>query len=282
MLAFGSYVGFEATAIYAERCRDPEREIPRATYGAIAFITLFYGMTTWAALSAYGSDAKAVTAAKDHTDTFIFDAATQFAGSTISDLMQLLVLTSLFASLLAFHQGAARYVQALSFGGLLPNSLQEANEHGAPEAASRMQITVIAVVAACFIVAGQDPYLGLGASTFGVGVLGMVVLQATASAAAVAFFWRRGHRRGFTTIIAPAIAAVTLSVACVLMVGNFQLLTNSHVAWINDSPVVLAIAALGGLVMAAWMRRARPDTYQLLAFEAPEPEPEPELSAAAA
>ena len=50
MLAFGSYVGFEATALYGEEAKNPRRAVPRATYIALAVITVFYLVTTWAAI----------------------------------------------------------------------------------------------------------------------------------------------------------------------------------------------------------------------------------------
>ena len=40
MLALGSFVGFEATAIYGEEAKDPARTVPRATYIAIGAIAL--------------------------------------------------------------------------------------------------------------------------------------------------------------------------------------------------------------------------------------------------
>src|SRR5262249_16208427 len=65
MMAFGSYVGFEATALYSEEAKDPHKTVPRATYISIAIITVFYLLTTWAAISAYGVNEAQAAAAKD-------------------------------------------------------------------------------------------------------------------------------------------------------------------------------------------------------------------------
>ena len=55
VLAFGAFIGFEGTAIYAEEARDPFRTIPRATYVSVGFLALFYGFITWTITLAYGA-----------------------------------------------------------------------------------------------------------------------------------------------------------------------------------------------------------------------------------
>ena len=121
MLAFGSFVGFEATALYGEEARNPRRSVPRATYISLAVITGFYLVTTWAAISAYGVD-KAQAAAQADPENFIFNASTTYLGQGFTDIMGILVMTSLFAAFLAFHCNTARYHLALARDGLLPRS----------------------------------------------------------------------------------------------------------------------------------------------------------------
>ena len=59
-----SYVGFEATAIFRDEARTPERTIPRATYVALILIGVFYAVTSWALISGWG-DEEAVSRATD-------------------------------------------------------------------------------------------------------------------------------------------------------------------------------------------------------------------------
>ena len=54
LFALISYVGFEATAIFRDEARDPERTIPRATYAALILIGAFYAVTSWALISGVG------------------------------------------------------------------------------------------------------------------------------------------------------------------------------------------------------------------------------------
>ena len=119
MLAFGSFVGFEATALYGEESRNPHRSVPRATYISLALITVFYLFTSWAAILSYGVH-HAQAAAAANPATFIFAANARYVGGFTTDAMQILVVTSLFAAFLAFHCNTARYHLALSRDGLLP------------------------------------------------------------------------------------------------------------------------------------------------------------------
>ena len=64
LFAIISYVGFEATAIFRDEARTPERTIPRATYLALILIGVFYAVTSWALISGWGDD-EAVRRATD-------------------------------------------------------------------------------------------------------------------------------------------------------------------------------------------------------------------------
>ena len=56
MFAIGSFVGFEATAIYSEEAKNPKRTVPVATYVAIIVIGVLYAVSSWAVVLAFGSD----------------------------------------------------------------------------------------------------------------------------------------------------------------------------------------------------------------------------------
>ena len=184
---------FEATALYGEVARDPRRSVPRATYIAIGSITLFYLVTTWAAISAYGVDRVQPVAVSDPAG-FMFAANDRYVGAFATDAMRILVVTSLFAAFLAFHCNTARYHYALARDGLLPRALSRTHpKYGSPVAASPLQLGLVGGLAVAFGLAGQDPYLGMDASLYGLGVLALVLLQAIAAASIVGFFLR--HRR---------------------------------------------------------------------------------------
>jgi len=251
MLAFGSFAGFEATALYGEESRDPHRSVPRATYISLALITVFYLITSWAAISSYGVQ-HAQAAAAANPSAFIFAANAKYVGGFTTDVMQILVVTSLFAAFLAFHCNTARYHLALSRDGLLPRALSRTHpRYGSPVVASAVQLGLLAMIVAGFSIAGQDPYLGMGTSLYGLGVLGIVLLQAIAAAAIVGYFLR--HRQGesaWGAIIAPALGGIGLVIGMVLMILNYSTLTGSTATWVSSLPLLLPAAAVIGAVMA--------------------------------
>lgn len=251
MLAFGSFVGFEATALYGEESQDPRRTVPRATYLSLALITVFYLVTTWAAISAYGVD-HAQAAAQADPENFVFAANSDYVGSTSTDLMGVLVMTSLFAAFLAFHANTARYHLALARDGLLPAALARRHpRHGSPVAASAAQLMLLLFTFVGLGLAGQHPYLGTSVSLYGLGVVGIVALQVVASAAIVAFFVR--HRNGesiWGSMVAPALGGLGLLVGLVLMVDNYSTLTGTDLAWVNLLPWLLPVACLVGALKA--------------------------------
>jgi amino acid transporter len=251
MLAFGSFVGFEATAIYGEEAKDPARTVPRATYIAIGAICVFYLLTTWAVVSAYGVDAAQAAAAKDPT-SFVFGAEFQYVGRFATDAMQILVVTSLFAAFLAFHANTSRYHFALARDGLLPRALSWTHpRYESPVGGSAAQLVLTAIVVIGFALAGEDPYLKMGVALYGVGVIGIVALQALTSFAVVRFL--RAHPAGespLATVVAPVLGGTGLAVGVALMVEHYSTLTGSTVGWINALPWVLVVAAVAGVVVA--------------------------------
>ena len=48
LFAFACFTSFEATVVFAEEAKDPRRTIPRAAYFVIAFVGIFYTISTWA------------------------------------------------------------------------------------------------------------------------------------------------------------------------------------------------------------------------------------------
>ena len=107
------------------------------------------------------------------------------------------------------------------------------------------------MIVAGFSIAGQDPYLGMGTSLYGLGVLGIVLLQAIAAAAIVGYFLR--HRQGesaWGAIIAPALGGIGLVTGIVLMILNYSTLTGSTATWVISLPLLLPAAAVISAIMA--------------------------------
>ncbi|MGW7077850.1 APC family permease [Streptomyces sp. NPDC054866] len=266
VLAVGAFVGFEATAIYAEEAREPERTVPRATYIAVAFLALFYTFTVWTIINAYGSDRAQAVANGEGGADMVFTATERFAGAWAADSMHVLIITSAFAATLAFHNGAARYFYALGREGLLPRRLAAVSpKTRAPATAVVTQSALALAVVAVTLVSGADPYTVTFLWSNGSGILGVMLMQALAALAVYGFF--RRDRRGmpaWRVVAAPLIACAGLAVLMALVCANLDLLTGAsgsvNAALIAPLPVLF----VAGAALALRIRRREPRAYERL------------------
>ncbi len=245
---------------------------PRATYAAVGFLGLFYAFVVWIAVQAFGDDQVVRTAAKDPAGLF-FTAITTYVGGWAADLMHLFIVTSVIASLLAFHNAINRYALALAEEGVLPRRLGRVHaRHRSPYVAGVAQTVLGALVVLAFWAADADPYQQLLLWVNTPGMIGLLVLQLLAAIAVPCYFRRVRHTEGaLRTVVAPVVAAVLLVTAIVLVVTHIDLFTGASRA-VNTLLVVVAPAVfLLGLPLAWWLRRARPDVYAGFAAEPAEP-----------
>nr|WP_239158184.1 APC family permease [Streptomyces sp. SID13726] len=262
MFAVASMFGFEATAIYGEEARDPHRTVPRATYLSVAVVTGFFAFTSWMLISSYGASkaTAAAGAALEGGDSTVFvfaPIADQFGG-WVNDVLPVLLATSLFAGILAFHNSANRYLFSLSREGLLPSRLRSLNSRQSPWAAGFAQTAIAVLLVVPFALAGKDPVLTLFSWFSGVGVLACMLLYFLTSISVIVFFRReRLDTRPWNTLVAPALGALGLAAVIVLVLANFTTLIggdSTTAAWLVAA--VPAVLLLG----AATARLVRPRT----------------------
>ncbi|XVU28518.1 APC family permease [Actinoplanes sp. CA-054009] len=251
---FAAFMGFESTALYRAEARRPDRSIPRATYAAVAFLAIFYCLVGWSAVRAFGDGEVVAAASADPTGLF-FAAMDRFVGAWASDIMYVLVLTSVLASQLAFHNAINRYAFSLSHDGLLPAALGRSHpRYLSPAVAGTAQSVFAAVVVGVFAVSGADPYLQLMLLVNTPGAIGVVALQALTSAAVLGYFLRRRGVDGARLAIASgAVATVLLAVVLYFIVDKVELLTgapsttNAMLVWLV--PLVLAAGVAWALII---------------------------------
>ncbi|CAN5861216.1 APC family permease [soil metagenome] len=265
MFAFFSFVGFEATAVFRTEARDPERTIPRATYVAVVGVGLFYAFSAWAITVGVGTDS-IVGAATDDPTGLVLGLAQTFVSPVMQDLMQVLLLTSVFACVLTFHNVLTRYVYTMGGKGILPTSLGAIDtKHRAPSRASLTVSVAIAVLMLAVLVAGLDPVAEVYTWLSGAATLGVIVLMALTSLAVLVFFRSRPDARGglWSSTVAPAIALVSLGVVTYLVVKNFSALVPSPT--VANVLLVVLVATFGvGAVVALTFRARRPQAYAAL------------------
>lgn len=276
--AFAAFTGFESTAIYRREARDPGRTIPRATFIAVAFLGLFYAFIVWTVIQAYGSE-KVVQAATDDAGGLFFAAITTYVGAWAADLMHILIVTSVIASLLAFHNAINRYSFSLAQEGVLPAALGRVHKkHRSPHLAGAAQTVVGAVVVIGFALAGADPYTQLLLWVNTPGMIGLMALQLLAAVAVPCYFRRITHHEGlWRTVVAPGLAAVLLATAIYLVTVNVELFSGAGLGTNIVLVSIVPLVFLTGIAVALRLRRSRPEVYENFAAE-PEEDPEPDAA----
>ncbi|MGY1812307.1 APC family permease [Blastococcus sp. SYSU D00820] len=277
LLAATAFLGFEATALFSEESRDPLRTIPRATYAAIVVIGLVHALTVWALVSAAGvSGAQQMALEHLPTGDLVFVLVDEYLGTGLLRVAMVLLVVSLFAALLAFHNMAARYLYSLGRAGVLPAALATTRRNGVPQRAMAVNATFAVLLAGAFAVAGLDPITTLVPVMIGFGTLCVLVLQLMAALAIVVHFRRRRDARWWKTFVAPGLGLLGLLVICAMAIARFPVLAGSEALYVRLLPWLLVAALVGGLLYAAYLRSRRPEVYAGLDVDLERIDPSPE------
>ncbi|QAY63738.1 APC family permease [Xylanimonas allomyrinae] len=270
MFAIAAFIGFEATAIFRDEARDPERTIPRATYAAVIGIAVFYTLASWGLVMAWGPSHVLDVVAADPGGMIVATTAT-YLGTAGEVIVQVLLVTSMFACVLSFHNVITRYQHTMSNAGLLPAAVGSVHpRHLSPHTSSFVQTATAAVLVGVFALLGLDPVLQVFTWFAGVATLAIAILMAVTSLAVIVWFRRtRVDSRRWNTLVAPTLGLLGLAAAAVAIVANFPLLVGDVDAagaqrFGAVSAVLLGLVALFplvGWVQAAILRRRRPESY---------------------
>lgn len=252
MFAVAGFIGFEATAVFRDEAHDPARTIPRATYLALVLIGAFYTLSGWAVVTAWG-DAGAVAAATADPGGMVVTTITNYLGTVGGDIAQVLLMTSLFAAILSFHNVLARYFFALGGSGALPGACGRSHaRHGSPHVGSLVQSATALVLVAVFALVGLDPVTQVFAWMAGTATLGVLALMALTCLAVLVFFRRTAvDTRPWQTLAAPALGFVGLLAFLYLTVSNFPTLIGGSAGLATAIGAVLVVFFVAG---AVWSR----------------------------
>lgn len=260
LLCFAAFMGFEATTIYSEEARDPVRTVPRATYLSVLIIGIFYAFTTWCMVNGAGANKLMETLGglADPT-TFLMVLSDQFVGTWLTTIMSLLLISSVFAALLAFHNAAARYFYVLGREGMLPAGLGRTHpKHQSPHVGSLLQSVLGLVILAIFAFTGQDPIFALFTWLTNLATLSVITLMAIVSFAVIAFFRRQPALEGnaLKSTLAPLVAGVLLAIIGYMVVTHFGALTGASEALAIGLPILVPIAGVLGAIVAMQLKQS--------------------------
>ena len=274
VFAFGiaAFVGYEMAPVFGEEARS-HRTVSRATFGALAFLGIFYATGAWALATVAGNDSVA-----NGEVPVPFDVIKAHYGNALYYISLLLFLTSMFASMLSFHNGIGRYVFGLSRDGVLPAALSRVGNRGtragAPIGGSLLQSSLALVVVLVFALTAADPVLTLFTWLSTIASLGVMLLMLVTNFAVIGFFRRGGGAQegAWPRLIAPALGAVGLVVILITTVAKLGDVTGtgpgSTITWLLPGLVALTvgIGAVWGLLL-----RTRPEVYRRIGTGEPEP-----------
>jgi amino acid transporter len=259
------FVGFEAATVFAEESKHPRRTVPVAMYTAICVIAVLYALAAWAMSVAAGPGQIAALAGELEV-ALVFELAGTHLGEVAANVGWALLLTSLLAAMIAFHNITARYGFALGRERVLPAVFGRTSQRsGSPKVASLVQSLIGFAVIITYAAAGWDPLVQLffwGGTSGGLGVLLLITLT---SAAVLGYFTRR-HRDDETIwsrLVAPVLATGALLVVLALALAHFATLLGVA----EPHPLRWGVPAgylVVGLLGAGWgliLRRRRPDVY---------------------
>ncbi len=231
---------------------------------------MFYAFVTWCIALYYGPS-KIAAEATANTATLYLTAVQTLLGPTAGIVLNALLITSLFACALSFHNTINRYFFAIGREGLAWTGFAKTHDaHQSPYVAGMIQTLIVFVLIAFFALAGQDPYAVVFAWMGAFASIGILVLQIMVSLAVIGFF--RPNNRGvglWHRLIAPVISGIGLAACLVLMISNISLVSGSESLIVEMFPLIVALIGVLGAVFAVWIRANRPLVYANLgrAFE---------------
>jgi amino acid transporter len=274
VFAASAFIGFEATVIYRREARDPARTIPRATYLAVILVGVFYVVSAWMLVMAWGPS-NAVDVAATDPGSMLLATAGKYLGAPGEIAIEVLLITSLFAALLSFHNVLNRYQRSMAQAGVLPQFLGKVHERtGAPRRAALVQSIGSVALIVIFAIIGLDPVVQVFAWLPSIATLSILALMAVVSVSVLMFFSSRSSLVGvWKRIVAPILALAALIAMIVFVVINFPFLANELDAAGNPSygPIsftlvgIICVAAVAGIVRALALKASNPAKYAALA-----------------
>ncbi|MEV8516869.1 APC family permease [Dactylosporangium sp. NPDC051484] len=267
VLAFGTaaFVGFESGPVYSAEARDPRRTVARATYIAVGFTSIFYCLSALALIIAAGPD-KVADMARDPNAGMPFNFIEQYYNHTVATIANCLLVTSVFAALLSFHNVVSRYFWAAGHEGVLPRFTESTSTRtGAPIAGSLLQSLLAAIVVAIFVFTDADPMTQLFTWLSYIAAVGILLLMVGTSIAVIGFFRRQPdlsegvwHR-----VIAPALSAVVLAIILVITVlkADAMLSADKGSVLTYVMPGIIGITTVVGIIWGLILRSIDPRLY---------------------
>lgn len=272
LFALGNFLGFEATVIYRDEVKNPDRTIPRATYLAVAGIGIFYAIAAWAYIAVLGAG-NAQAAAEANLAGLFTETASAMVGKIFADVVTVLLFTSVIAAILSIQNVSARYGFLLAKDRTLPAVMGRVHKRHKSPYISAVVVGAIWIVATVITaILGLDPVM-IYTVAVGSGSFALIFLLTLASLAVFVFFIRRrksSPESVWKTVIAPLVSFAGLAVVTYLAITNYKDLIGGDVVLSAVFIAITFLVAIAGTVYALSLKSRRPEQYARLGFDRPE------------
>lgn len=267
LFCFAGFIGFEATTIYSEEARNSSVTVPKATYMSVLAIGIFYTITAWLMTMGVGVD-KLLPTLQGMPDpsVFLFDLGGRYIGGTLTNIMGILFMTSIFAAVLAFHNAVARYKFVAGREGILPARIGTTHaQHQSPHVGSILQTVIAVVVVGLFVVQGLDPVLNLFVWLSQLGTLGILGLMALTSFAVIGFFAKDAMGENVvSTKVFPSITGLVMGYLFIIIFRDFGALTGAGGILSWGLPALVLVFGAIGFGLAAILAARDPARFKAL------------------
>lgn len=267
VFTIAAFIGFEATAIYTEEARNPERNIPLATIIAVVLITSFFAFCSWAFVQAYGAE-NIQSVVADNPELFVMNLAETTLGKWSVLVINILLITSLFAATQSFHNNIARYFYVISRDGLFWSKLAKLHPtKDTPYLSSICQTIFMIFLTLLLALLGQDPLIDIFTWGSAITTMAILLLQIFVSIAVVNFFRKNKkeiHIPKWKTTYAPITASILMSIVLYLVTMNLDILSGLKSNVIYLVPVLVFGSAVGGYLYAIILSRFFPSFKEKL------------------
>ncbi len=248
VLSVLSFIGFETAATLGEETQAPRRNIPRAVYGSLIVVGLFFVLMSYVATIGYGINNMATGYANDPAP---FDTISRhFGGTTLSVLIDLVGTFSFFGAALAIVNGGSRILYTVGRDGLLPRWVAWTHPKRKTPVGAVTGLCIIGLVSGLILGFVMTPIIAFG--FFGtLDAIFIILIYLLVNVACFRFFWRKRHELHFSLLrhgLIPLLSTLLMSAIFLAAVAS------PGAAPLSFIPYVVAIWLLAGVIILFAMR----------------------------
>lgn len=254
-------IGIESAACFRAETKDPEQAVGRATYIAIVFMAIFYGLGVWFYIITQGASRAVASASTDPVGSF-FTSVNDYLGVFFVNLVAAILVTSQVAAINAIQGAASRYLYALGRDGVLPKGLSRVHSKLESPFVAVLTVSGFSLLVLAVIYVFKMDAVAAYAAISGMGIYFLLPLLIATSLAVIVFYRKNSDidASWWTRLGAPAIAFVALLVLLVLSSLNLKVLVGTQTVAYFAIAAMIAVAAAGWL-LAARLKKTRPEVY---------------------